>query len=115
MIKNCKASLKKYLRIFLISDFIHQALFNPRLITTGGRYLLYSHNIEINKKYLDQLGMDELIGIIKHELCHYHLHLEGKGYKHRIRILKIASKGWWLEDIVHLCQKHRLKEKKIEF
>lgn len=37
----------------------------------------------MNKKYLDQLGIDELIGIIKHELCHYHLHLEGKGYKHR--------------------------------
>lgn len=69
-------------------DFIHQALFNSRLITTGGRYLLYSHNIEINKKYLDQLGMDELISIIKHELCHYHLHQEGKGYKHRDKDFK---------------------------
>ena len=38
---------------FFNKDFIHQALFNPRLITTGGRYLLYSHNIEVNKKYLD--------------------------------------------------------------
>lgn len=65
--------------------FRHKALFNPRLRTTGGRYLLRSHNIEINKKYLDQLGEKELIGIIKHELCHYHLHLEGKGYKHRDR------------------------------
>ncbi|WP_075980484.1 SprT family protein [Bacillus massilinigeriensis] len=63
--------------------FMHQAIFNSRLQTTGGRYLLNSHNIEINKKYLEQLGKDELIGIIKHELCHYHLHLEGKGYKHR--------------------------------
>ncbi|MCF2132280.1 SprT family protein, partial [Strepomyces sp. STD 3.1] len=27
-------------------------------------------------------GEEELIGIIKHELCHYHLHLMGKGYKH---------------------------------
>jgi SprT-like protein len=65
--------------------FNHQAIFNPRLRTTGGRYLLRSHNIEINKKYLDQLGEAELIGIIKHELCHYHLHLEGKGYQHRDR------------------------------
>jgi SprT-like protein len=65
--------------------FLHQAIFNPRLRTTGGRYLLRSHNIEINKKYLEQLGERELIGIIKHELCHYHLHLEGKGYQHRDR------------------------------
>lgn len=62
--------------------FLHKATFNPRLRTTGGRYLLATHNIEINKKYLDQLGKNELIGIIKHELCHYHLHIEGKGYKH---------------------------------
>lgn len=65
--------------------FRHKAFFNPRLRTTGGRYMLRSHNIEINKKYFEQLGEDELIGIIKHELCHYHLHLEGKGYKHRDR------------------------------
>jgi SprT-like protein len=63
--------------------FKHRAFFNPRLRTTGGRYMLNSHNIEINKKYFEQLGKEELIGIIKHELCHYHLHLEGKGYKHR--------------------------------
>ncbi|WP_338471496.1 SprT family protein [Niallia sp. XMNu-256] len=65
--------------------FQHKAVFNPRLRTTGGRYLLQSHNIEMNKKYLDELGMEELVGIIKHELCHYHLHLEGKGYQHRDR------------------------------
>lgn len=62
--------------------FRHQAVFNPRLRTTGGRYLLHSHNIEMNKKYLEQFGEEELVGIIKHELCHYHLHLEGRGYKH---------------------------------
>ena len=32
--------------------------------------------------------MEELIGIIKHELCHYHLHIEGKGYQHRDRDFK---------------------------
>ncbi|WP_409296570.1 SprT family protein [Peribacillus sp. SCS-26] len=63
--------------------FKHKALFNPRLRTTGGRYLLKSHNIEINRKYYEQYGESELTGIIKHELCHYHLHLEGRGYKHR--------------------------------
>ena len=69
-------------REFFNKSFLHQALFNSRLKTTGGRYLLHSHNIEVNKKYLVQLGMGELISIIKHELCHYHLHQEGRGYKH---------------------------------
>lgn len=63
--------------------FLHKATFNSRLRTTGGRYMLQSHNIEVNRKYLEVYGRQELEGIIKHELCHYHLHLEGKGYKHR--------------------------------
>lgn len=63
--------------------FRHRAYFNSRLKTTGGRYLLNSHDIELNKKYLAEHGQKELEGIIKHELCHYHLHLEGKGYRHR--------------------------------
>jgi SprT-like protein len=63
--------------------FRHRALFNPRLRSTGGRYLLKGHNIELNLKYYEEHGMEELIGIIKHELCHYHLHIEGKGYQHK--------------------------------
>lgn len=63
--------------------FLHRAYFNHRLKTTGGRYLLHSHNIEINPKQYEEFGFETLIGIIKHELCHYHLHLENKGYKHR--------------------------------
>lgn len=63
--------------------FRHQGIFNKRLRTTGGRYLLQTHDIEINPASYDKFGDDELKGIIKHELCHYHLHLEGKGYKHR--------------------------------
>ncbi|MEH7456083.1 SprT family protein [Bacillus pseudomycoides] len=65
--------------------FLHKAMFNKRLRTTGGRYLLKSHNIELNYHYYKMYGEEELIGIIKHELCHYHLHIEGKGYKHRDR------------------------------
>ncbi|MGE7885753.1 SprT family protein [Bacillus sp. NPDC094077] len=63
--------------------FLHKAIFNKRLRTTGGRYLLKSHNIELNYHYYKMYGKEELIGIIKHELCHYHLHITGKGYKHR--------------------------------
>ena len=45
--------------------------------------MLADHSIEINPLVLKVHGIDELIGVIKHELCHYHLHIEGKGYQHR--------------------------------
>jgi SprT-like protein len=67
---------------FFDKKFRHQARFNKRLRTTGGRYLLRTHDIEMNPHLYAAFGMDELIGVIKHELVHYHLHIEGKGYKH---------------------------------
>jgi len=42
-----------------------------------------SHNIEINPQQLITYGREETERIIKHELCHYHLHLARRGYKHR--------------------------------
>jgi SprT-like protein len=68
--------------------FCHRATFNPRLRSTGGRYLLKTHHLEFNPKQLEVHGKEELIRIIQHELCHYHLHLEGKGYRHRDRDFK---------------------------
>jgi SprT-like protein len=72
--------------------FIHEARFNPRLRTTGGRYLLRSHDIEINPKQYETHGIDELTSIIKHELCHYHLHIEGRGHQHRDQDFKTLLK-----------------------
>lgn len=69
--------------------FKHQATFNSRLRTTGGRYLLETHNIEINSKIVKNYSNSVLIGVIKHELCHYHLHLNHRGYQHRNRDFKI--------------------------
>jgi SprT-like protein len=63
--------------------FRHQALFNARLRTTGGRYFTKSHHIEISPHQLAVHGPEETEAIIKHELCHYHLHLQGRGYRHR--------------------------------
>lgn len=63
--------------------FIDEVRFNTRLRTTGGRYIPAKRLIELNPKYLLEMGQEEFHGIIKHELCHYHLHIEGKGYKHR--------------------------------
>jgi SprT-like protein len=73
--------------------FRHKVTFNMRLRTTGGRYLLKSHNIEMNPHLYAEYGMDELIGVIKHELCHYHLHIEGKGYKHADIDFKVLLKN----------------------
>lgn len=71
--------------------FKHHAYFNKRLRTTGGRYLLQSHDIEINPRQYENFGTDAIINIIKHELCHYHLHIERKGYRHRDKDFKILS------------------------
>ncbi|MDA3129592.1 SprT family protein [Aliibacillus thermotolerans] len=68
--------------------FKHRAIFNAHLRTTGGRYMLQTHHIEINPKYFQYYGTTEVIAILKHELCHYHLHLLGKGYRHRDRDFK---------------------------
>lgn len=62
--------------------FVDEVVFNNRLRTTGGRYIPSKRVIELNPKYFLEMDQDEFIGIIKHELCHYHLHIEGKGYKH---------------------------------
>jgi len=63
--------------------FLHQATFNSRLSSTGGRYFTKSHNIEISSRQMETYGTDEVERIIKHELCHYHLHIRKKGYQHR--------------------------------
>ncbi len=68
--------------------FNHIARFNNRLRTTGGRYLLRTHDIEVNPKYLHEQGIEAVIEILKHELCHYHLHIEGKGYRHKDKDFK---------------------------
>jgi SprT-like protein len=63
--------------------FQHEAYFNSRLKTTGGRYHLNDHHLDFNPQLLVEHDLDVFIKIIKHELCHYHLHLTGKGYQHR--------------------------------
>ncbi|WP_232699928.1 SprT family protein [Brevibacillus daliensis] len=83
--------------------FLHQARFNSRLRTTGGRYLLRSHDLEFNPLHVEEHGMQELVGIIKHELCHYHLHLQGRGYAHRdadfINLLKKVGGSRYCQQV----------------
>ncbi|WP_404451216.1 SprT family protein [Virgibacillus necropolis] len=68
--------------MYFNKPFKDDVRFNSRLRTTGGRYIPSKRVIELNPKYALEMEDDEFVGIIKHELCHYHLHIEGKGYKH---------------------------------
>lgn len=68
--------------------FLHRARFNPRLRSTGGRYFTTTHHIEISSLYYQTYGAEDTEKVIKHELCHYHLHLTGRGYRHRDRDFK---------------------------
>lgn len=63
--------------------FKHQAIFNTRLRSTGGRYHLNDHHLDFNHKMFQEIDEATKVGIIKHELCHYHLHRANKGYRHQ--------------------------------
>lgn len=84
--KELQALIEQVSLAFFHRPFVHRAIINKRLRTTGGRYRMDNHNIEINAHFLKR--PEDLLGIIKHELCHYHLHLTGGGYQHRDRDFK---------------------------
>lgn len=63
--------------------FHHRICFNSRLQTTGGRYHLSDHHIDVNPLMLTEYDLATLRAVVLHELCHYHLHLTGRGYQHR--------------------------------
>ncbi len=62
--------------------FTHEARWNNRLRTTGGRFFPKDGHLEFNPKMYDALDLAVFRQIVRHELCHYHLYYQGKGYKH---------------------------------
>ncbi|MGT2910556.1 SprT family protein [Streptococcus cameli] len=62
--------------------FLHEAHWNKRLRSTGGRFFPKDGHLDFNPKMVDQHGLDIFRQIVRHELCHYHLYFEKKGYKH---------------------------------
>ena len=72
--------------------FLHLVNITRRMTTTGGRYHLDDHYLEFNAHFLTPDHYSDLVGIIKHELCHYHLHLLGLGYQHRDHDFKVLLK-----------------------
>jgi SprT-like protein len=60
--------------------FLHLARWNSRLRTTGGRFFPKDGHLDFNPKMAADKGFEK---IVLHELCHYHLFYQHKGYKHR--------------------------------
>jgi|SRR5690625_685204 len=106
--------------------FKHKVRFNSRLRTTGGRYILSEKTIELNPKYVIEMEQSEIIGIIKHELCHYHLHTEGRGYRHGDpdfkELLKLTGSPRYCKPLpsnikkrkhIYICKECNYKYKRI--
>ena len=85
-------NLTDYVKTVSIEDFgwefKHQALWNKRLRTTGGRFFPKDGHLDFNLKLYEEHGLETFRKIVRHELCHYHLYFQGKGYKHVDRDFK---------------------------
>ncbi|MBM7643014.1 SprT family protein [Streptococcus loxodontisalivarius] len=68
--------------------FRHQAIWNSRLRSTGGRFFPKDGHLDFNPKIYQEHGLDVFRKIVRHELCHYHLYFEKKGYRHADRDFK---------------------------
>lgn len=79
--------LTKYIRQVSLEDFgkdfRHQANWNRRLRTTGGRFFPKDGHLDFNPKHYQELDLATFRQIVRHELCHYHLYFEKKGYRHQ--------------------------------
>ena len=80
-------NLTNYVRQVSLEDFgkpfKHQAHWNTRLRSTGGRFFPKDGHLDFNPKVYQELGLEVFRKIVRHELCRYHLYFEGKGYKHK--------------------------------
>lgn len=78
--------LTKYVELVSREDFgkefRHVAIWNRRLRSTGGRFFPQDGHLDFNPKHLEEFGLEVFRQIVRHELCHYHLYFEKKGYRH---------------------------------
>lgn len=85
-------SLTDYVRAVSLEDFgwefKHMATWNKRLRTTGGRFFPKDGHLDFNPTLYYEIGDDEFRRIVRHELCHYHLYFQKRGYRHKNRDFK---------------------------
>lgn len=60
--------------------FEHEAKWNQRLRTTGGRFFPKDLHLDFNPK---MAKLENFEGVVLHELTHYHLYRTQRGYKHQ--------------------------------
>ena len=80
-------NLNEYIKQVSLEDFgwefRHQAFWNKRLRTTGGRFFPKDGHLDFNPKIYEAFGLGTFRKIVRHELVHYHLYYQGKGYRHK--------------------------------
>lgn len=85
---NLKEYVKEVSKEDFGREFQHDAVWNNRLKTTGGRFFSNDGHLDFNPEILSVFGIEVFRKIVRHELCHYHLYFQGKGYRHRDRAFK---------------------------
>ena len=106
-------NLTDYVRQVSLEDFgkpfKHQAQWNSRLRSTGGRFFPKDGHLDFNPKVYQELGLEVFRKIVRHELCHYHLYYEGKGYKHKDvafkKLLKVVDGLRFVPPLSNTIQK----------
>lgn len=84
---NLNEYVRKVSREDFGKEFRHEAYWNRRLKTTGGRFFPKDGHLDFNPRYYEA-DQDLFRKIVRHELCHYHLYFEKKGYHHKDRDFK---------------------------
>lgn len=114
-------NLTDYVKQVSIEDFgkpfKHKAQWNTRLRSTGGRFFPKDGRLDFNPKVYQELGLEVFRKIVRHELCHYHLYFEGKGYQHKdlafkqllkevdgLRFVPLLSSSNQKPSLVYACQ-----------
>ncbi|MDT2748198.1 SprT family protein [Streptococcus parauberis] len=64
-------------------SFEHEAHWNNRLKTTGGRFFPNDGHLDFNLNLYEEFGPEIFRKIVRHELCHYYLYMAKKGFRHR--------------------------------
>lgn len=74
------AKVKEISLTYFKQSFDHEAKWNQRLRTTGGRFFPKDLHLDFNPKMAE---LKDFEGVILHELTHYHLYRSKRGYQHR--------------------------------
>ena len=82
-------------------EFRHQAYWNKRLRTTGGRFFPKDGHLDFNPKIYETFGLETFRKIVRHELVHYHLRARATAME--IEILKNCSSRWMVYVMLLHC------------